>query len=156
RRGEEPLSGLEIRDDVTYRIDADVGLLEVQVVLGVIRDILPHPVRFEVVVSPEERRFAPDALRLGGGRIQGSLGDYLVQQSQRGISARHAFVSLAPLLVEIILHVTNAPEVGLDLEDRLLVAGLRSFVGVAARDAAPHPVAGRAAPRSRGAGAAIE
>src|SRR5438477_101361 len=51
---------------------------------------------------------------------------------------------------------SRGPEVGLDLVDRLLVAQVGPFVGVTARDTAPHPVAGRAAPRPDGAAAAVQ
>src|SRR6185436_10647866 len=69
--------------------------------------------------------------------------------------ARHTLVDLAPLLVQVRVGRSHRPIEGLDVIDRLLVAQIGALVSVTARDAAPHPIAGRTPPRA-GAAAAIE
>jgi len=50
-------------------IDADIGLAEVRIVLGVVRDVAPHSPGFEVIVRPQEQGFAPDAFLITLGDL---------------------------------------------------------------------------------------
>ena len=156
RLAQQRPSRVEIPHQAPDDVDTDVALLVIQVVLGVVGNILPHPIRLEVVVGPEEDRLAPDAGGLRVVDLTRLLGAHLGQQAQRVVGARHALVDLAPLLVQIVLYLSRGPEVRLDLENGRLVAQVGPLVGVAARDAAPHPVRGGAAPRPDGARAAVE
>jgi hypothetical protein len=120
----------------------EFGLAEVGVVLAVVGDVAPHPPRLEVVVRAQEERLAGDAAGVGGGDLARLRGLHLLEQAQRRVGAHDALVGAAPLLVQVALGVGRRPVVRLDVVDRGLVGGLGPLVGVVARDAPPHPVAG--------------
>ena len=99
-----------------------------------------------MIVRPEEQRFAPDALLVRHADLIGARRHHRVQQTQRGIGAEDSFVDLGPLLVQIAVRVAQVPLEYLDAMDGVLVPEVGPLVRVIARDAAPHPVAGGAAP----------
>jgi len=106
--------------------------------------------------APAETAPPLDLIRLARGEVPRAQRHHVVQQAQRGVGACYAFVGLRPLLVDIAVGFADAPQERLDVVDRLLVAEVGALVRVTARDAAPDPVAGGAAPGAGGAGLAVQ
>src|SRR6266446_4088194 len=123
-----------------------IRLTEIGFVLAVVGDVAPHPPSLEVVVRSQKNGFSRDGLCIRGRKLRWTRGQNRFQEAKRGIGSDHAFVDYNPLAVQVVRGEGATPVVGLDGVDIGLVADVRSLVGIAARNAPPYPVAGRASP----------